>query len=94
MRLRGHVPQRETAQHATDRNEGGRHHVLDALALGREQRRNAIEEQRETEEIEQSVADAEPGHPRQVRDREIEDPAEQDVAAQHDGDDLQDAEPE
>ena len=60
MRLRRHVAQRETAQHAADRHEHRRHHVLDALALGRQQRRDAVEKQRQTEEIEQSVADAEP----------------------------------
>ncbi len=79
MRLRRHVAQRERAEHAADRLQHRRHHVLDALAPGRQQRRHAVEEQRQPEKIEQPIHEPEPGE--RVGDCEVEDPPEEHVAA-------------
>ena len=73
------MAQREGSEHAADRLQHRRHDVLDAFAFGRHQRRHAVEEQRQPEEIEQPIDQPEPGEG--AGDREVENPAGQHVAA-------------
>ena len=79
MRLHRNVAQRELAEHAANRLDHRRHHALNPLPLRCHQRRDAVQEERQAQEIEQPIDEAEPRE--RMGHREVEDPSEQHISA-------------
>ncbi len=93
VRLHRDVAHGDASQTSANRLDERRHHLLDPVAVRRQHGGDAVEEQRETEEVEQTVDRPHRGVRRDHRHREIEHPAAEHVDAQDQRHELEHAEP-